>query len=94
MKTKQLCVGCYNDFYNHQLTQLHGSGCWCFENATVVTRIKVGTFESPPYSPSRAKEYLSCYAPQGSAMLKPDDCRVRDTPFPVTKESDDDAIVD
>ena len=84
-KTKQACVGCYNDFYNHQ----REGGCWCFQNATVVTRIKVGTFESPPYSPSRAKEYLSCYSPQGSAMLKPDDCRVRGTPFPVTKEAGD-----
>ena len=77
-KNKFMCSGCRNEWYN----QNRPDGCWLFENATVVIRIKVGTFESPPYSPSRAKEFLSCYHQDGCSMLKPDDCRVRDTPFP------------
>jgi len=67
-KSKTMCQGCQNDFY--------------FQNATVVVRLCVGTWEQPPYHPSRASKYLSCYSEDGSSMIKPDDCRVRDTPFP------------
>ena len=80
IKTKVMCSGCRNDFYN----QCRECGCWNFDSAQLVQRIKVGTFEPPPYKTTRVGTYLSCYHASGYAMLKPDDCRVRDTPFPET----------
>ena len=73
-KNKQMCRGCHDDFYNHN----REGGCWCFENATIVERIQVGVWEPPPYKRDRAQKVLSCYRPQGYAMLKTDDCRVVD----------------
>ena len=77
-KTKNMCSGCRDDFYNHN----RKDGCWCFASAEIVTRIRVGIWENPPYHPNRAADCLSCYRPVGAAMLKTDDSRVRDTPFP------------
>jgi len=71
-KCKEMCVGCRDDFYNHNRDE----GCWSFKNAEVVTRIQVGTFEPPPYSKTRKKKVLSCFSPEGSSMIKTDDCRV------------------
>ena len=78
MKTKAMCRGCRDDYYNRN----REGGCWMFGNARVVTRVRVGTWEPPPYHPNRAQKCLSCYNPDGYSMLKLDDCRVRDTPFP------------
>ena len=71
-KTKQMCSGCHDDFYNHNRDE----GCWSFKTARVVKRVQVGIWEPPPYAKSRAKQCLSCYSPDGYAMLKLDDCRV------------------
>jgi len=81
-KTKVMCRGCHDDFYNH----LEPNGCWSFSDATIVTRVRVAVWEPPPYSPNRAEECLSCYRPLGCVMLRVDDCRVRDTPFPAEGE--------
>lgn len=72
-KTKAMCRGCHDDFYN----RTQPDGCWSFDKATIVERIKVGVWEPPPYAKSRAAECLSCYHEEGSAMLKVDDCRVK-----------------
>lgn len=77
-KSKAMCSGCRDDFYNQNVD----GGCWCFKTATIVLRVRVGTWEPPPYSPSRKQKVLSCYHCEGSSFLKLDDCRVRDTPFP------------
>jgi hypothetical protein len=74
-KNKSMCRGCRNDFYNHS----QKDGCWCFNDATIVERIQVGTWEPPPYEKNRAQKVLSCYHPKGYAMLKTDDCRVVDS---------------
>lgn len=68
-----MCRGCRDDYYNQNVA----GGCWSFPSATIVTRIQVGMFENPPYAAERASTCLSCYRPQGYAMLNPDDCRVR-----------------
>ena len=72
-KSKEMCRGCYNDFYNHH----RDDGCWSFKSAKVVKRIKVGTFEDPPYAKERAQTCLSCFVAQGCSMLPLDDCRVK-----------------
>lgn len=73
-KRKQMCHGCRDDYYNKNAD----GGCWCFPSAQIVTRVKVGTFEPPPYASDRAEEYLSCFNPDGYAMLELSDCRVKD----------------
>lgn len=71
-KNKSMCRGCHNDFYNHR----EPKGCWSFESAEIVTRIRVGVWENPSYKKERAEKCLSCFNSQGSSMLKLDDCRV------------------
>ncbi len=71
-KSKQLCGGCYNDLYNRN----REGGCWSFKGAEVVERVRVGTWQLPPYT-WRPETTLSCYHAQGSSMLSRDDCRVR-----------------
>ena len=73
-KTKAMCPGCYSNFYNHG----GHKGCWNFAGATVVKRVRVGTWEPPPYSPTRAEQVLSCYRSEGYALLGLNDCRVRE----------------
>ena len=71
-KTKAMCRGCRDDYYN----QNRQGGCWCFGDATIVERIQVGVWEPPPYKRDRARSVLSCFRPEGYAMLKTNDCRV------------------
>jgi hypothetical protein len=78
-KSKAMCNGCRDDFYNHNVE----GGCWSYASAAIVQRVEIGTWEPPPYHPSRKKKVLSCYHRDGFAMLKLDDFRVRDTPFSV-----------
>lgn len=73
-KTKQMCQGCRDDYYNHHRDE----GCWTFKRAKVVKRIRVGIWEPPPYDKGRAEACLSCFSPDGDAMLQLDDCRVKD----------------
>lgn len=71
-KSKEMCVGCYDDYYNHHVR----GGCWLFKRAKIVTRIRVGIWENPPYSKDRAEKCLSCFHPEGGAMIELTDCRV------------------
>ncbi len=72
-KSKSMCSGCHQDYYNHN----RDGGCWSFKLATVVRRVKVGTSEPPPYSKTRAEKCLSCYSPDGGhSMLELTDSRV------------------
>ena len=72
-KTKEMCRGCYNDYYN----QNREDGCWSFADAEIVKRVRVGTWEPPPYSKKRAERVLSCFHTQGSSMLELSDVRVK-----------------
>jgi len=72
-KTKQMCVGCRNDFYNHN----QPDGCWSFKNAKVVKKVQVGTWQPPPYSRT-PRQVLSCYHAEGYSFLNLDDCRIKD----------------
>jgi hypothetical protein len=70
-KSKSMCCGCYNNFYNSS----EKDGCWSFKNAKIVTKVEVGTWQPPPYTWIPTK-ILSCYHRQGSSFLSKDDCRV------------------
>ena len=71
-KSKSMCVGCRDDFYNHNRPE----GCWMFEKAKVVQRVQVGTWEPPPYS-QKPRSVLSCFHSEGCSMLDLDDCRLK-----------------
>lgn len=70
-KSRDMCQGCYDDFYNRNRTE----GCWSFASAVVVKRVRVGTWQNPPYL-WQPVTCLSCYHPEGSVMLDKTDCRV------------------
>lgn len=70
-KTKTLCSGCYNDFYNHR----GEDGCWMFAKAEVIQRTRVGTWQPPPYQ-WNPKPCLTCYRQPGSSFIKEDDPRI------------------
>ena len=42
-KTKSLCVGCRNDFYNGR----GAAECWSYKNAKVCTRWRLGWLVTP-----------------------------------------------
>jgi len=71
-KTKALCKDCRNDFYNFRSEQ---EGCWSFENAKVVTRVKVGSWQNPPYK-WQPQSCLLCWHSDAYRMLPEDDPRV------------------
>ena len=71
-KTKKLCQGCRNDYYN----QNRPGGCWSFGNAKVVQLQRVGTWQPPPYS-WHPETRLACYRAVGYSMLPRDDCRIK-----------------
>lgn len=71
-KSKEMCKGCRNDYYN----QTQPDGCWSFESAKIVKRIQVGYWEPPPYK-YNPQEVLSCYHQVGFSWIKLDDCRVK-----------------
>ena len=71
-KSKSLCSGCYNNFYNNKLEE----GCWSYKNAKVVRRLRVGTWQPPPYH-WHPESCLTCYSPPGYSMLEKSDCRIK-----------------
>jgi hypothetical protein len=69
-KTKALCRGCRDDYYNS-----HGpGGCWLFDDARLVECSQVGTWDEPPYKWA-PESVLSCHRPPGRHWLEYDDCR-------------------
>ena len=71
-KTKLMCSGCRDDFYNHN----RDGGCWSFARAKIRKRMIVGTWENPPYNENRLESKLSCYAPEGQSIIEAGDCRI------------------
>jgi hypothetical protein len=69
-KTKQLCQGCHNNFYNSG-----AKGCWSFGSAEAVTRTRVGTWQNPPYT-WQPEVTLSCHSPEGTTWIERDDPRL------------------
>ncbi len=76
-KTKTLCSGCRDDFYNRNRPE----GCWQFAKAKLVQLTIVGIWQNPPYK-WQPQDTLSCHNPDGSVWIKEDDVRI-------PKEDDD-----
>ncbi len=74
-KSKEMCSGCHNDFYNGH-NEIGVKECWSFKGAKVVQRMRVGTWQRPPYVWSAYKT-LSCYLPtRGTSLVCRNDPRV------------------
>lgn len=61
-KSKNMCSGCDNDFYNGQGAE----ECWSFKDAKAVTRYRIGWW-TPPTQPGAFKkvETLTCHHASG-----------------------------
>jgi len=46
-KSKTMCAGCRNDFYNEGNNTLGVTECWSFKNAAVCTRWKLPWWTAP-----------------------------------------------
>ena len=72
-KNKKMCSGCHQEYYNSHAKD----GCWMYGTAKIVTRMRVGTWDRPPYK-WKPEKVLSCYQPDGAVMLTLDDFRTED----------------
>lgn len=65
-KSKELCSGCHNDFYNGHNSQ-GVKECWNYKTAKVVTRYRIGWW-IPMDKASNFTEVkvLNCYAEDGA----------------------------
>jgi hypothetical protein len=65
-KSKEMCVGCRDDWYNHN----RGDGCWSYGNAKVVRRYKIGWWVQPDsVSAFTEVETLDCHNAYGHYAL-------------------------
>lgn len=71
MSKNDFCHDCYNNFYNQGSKE-----CWHLKNAKIVTRIKVGVWQNPPYE-NRPVTTLNCNIPDGFRYISTDDERVK-----------------
>ena len=68
-KSKQLCSGCHNNFYNGN-NDIGVSGCWSFKSAAVVKRYKIGWWTQPTQSGAFKKVWaLNCHHAPGQYAL-------------------------
>lgn len=66
-KTKKLCSGCKDNFYNGN-NPLGVEECWSFENAQVVKKKFVPMSQRPPWN-MPAVTTLSCHRKTGYAAV-------------------------
>jgi hypothetical protein len=67
-KTRSLCSGCRNDFYNGK-NPLGVKECWSFTDAKVVKRLGVGVWENPPYRTKNDQWVMSCFSQKGTVFI-------------------------
>ena len=64
-KSKSLCVGCRDNFYNNN-NPLGAKECWGYKSAKVVTRYRIGTWTLPTEPGAFTKvKTLSCHHAPG-----------------------------
>lgn len=65
-KSKDLCRGCYDDFYNSA-----PGGCWSYEDATVTRKKFVHIDQVPPWK-NQPVWTLSCHRKQRYVVVGPE----------------------
>jgi predicted protein tyrosine phosphatase len=69
-KTKDLCVGCHNDFYNGKNDKGIGE-CWLYEQARLAKRFKIGWWTDPMTSGAFEEVWtLNCHIAPGKYALQ------------------------
>ena len=66
-KSKTLCNGCYNDFYNNAIPK----GCWNYDSAKVVKKCFIHLSMVPPWS-VKPEVTLDCCRRQRYVSVDPD----------------------
>ena len=77
-KKRTFCRSCSDNFYNIGNNSPSGE-CWMLEKSTVVERMKVGTWQNPPYYWA-PEQTLSCHHMDGMHWIKREDVRVKERP--------------
>ena len=73
---KAKCNGCEDDFYNGK-NPYDVKECWCFEDAKIIKRKKVGMNDVPPWK-WKPQNFPSCYRQRGYVFI---DCEKEDRQF-------------
>jgi hypothetical protein len=60
-KSKSMCSGCHDDFYNRGGATGLTNHCWSYDSAEIVKGIEVGKWQAPPYLKIPIIEKLSCF---------------------------------
>ena len=69
VKTKALCSGCYNDFYNHGGGG--ADGCWSYDSAEVCKKAFIHLSAMPPWV-VKPQTTLTCYKKSKHIAVDPD----------------------
>ncbi len=64
---KRMCAGCRDNFYNGN-NDLGVKECWNLSTAKVVTKRRVGLWESPPWN-AEPEKVLSCRTEKGYVFV-------------------------
>lgn len=80
-KTREMCYGCRNDFYNYGGATGDCHQCWSFNKAKIIKVIEIGTWERPPYKNKPIKKKLNCYHRTGYCYVKLPDQKTRKRKF-------------
>lgn len=66
-KTKEMCRGCEDDFYNGN-NPYNVQECWSYKNAKIEMRKRVSMHQVPPWTQKPSK-YLTCYHQRGYVFV-------------------------
>jgi hypothetical protein len=69
-KTKNLCNGCQDNYYNTEQ-----SGCWLYKDATIEKRKFVHINDVPPWTTQPVVTTLSCYRKPGHVAVNAEQIR-------------------
>lgn len=61
LKSKTMCAGCHDDFYNCGGATGLTNHCWSYDSAEIVKGIEIGKWERPPYIKVPIIKKLSCF---------------------------------
>jgi hypothetical protein len=74
MKTKEHCIGCYNNVYNNHdfgMNMKNGKPeCWSLPDAKMVKAMDIPTMMPPPYKNFPIVSRPSCYKAKGYSRVK------------------------
>lgn len=76
-KSKDLCRGCRDDFYNCGGATGLTNHCWHYDDAQIKKVIRIGYWETPPYIKKPIEKKLVCYRKTGECFIEIPDQKTR-----------------